>query len=284
MVAVAEAGAFHADLVLSLHENLQKALSQNNADAMKLWKQMQHYVEFYSRRVDPRTEPRANIGVFAADYKKSFEPINLLARHNIPFLILGPSDMTPERLKEFDTLIILASAVQNAKSINDFASQGGTAILVNSSGSNPWQSGRRVQTGERWVAYGVAKGRVVELFEPVPDPETFAQDIRRFMDKKVLISLWNALTTVAVPYRQPHGRMTILELVNYAEDPLRVQVQVKGSFHSIRYETPERGCCESLTPVQRDGFTEFVIPALRIGGRVHLKETHAGERHAPNAK
>jgi hypothetical protein len=73
--------------------------------------------------------------------------------------------------------------------------------------------------------------------------------------------------------------VTTLELVNYAEEPLRVQVQIKGSFHSIRYETPEHGCCESLTAVQRNGFTEFVIPDLRIGGRVHLKEARAGERH-----
>jgi hypothetical protein len=75
--------------------------------------------------------------------------------------------------------------------------------------------------------------------------------------------------------------VTTVELVNYAEEPLRVQVRVKGSFHTIRYETPERGCCESLTPVLRNGFTEFVIPDLRIGGRVHLKEARAIERHGP---
>ena len=285
LLAVAEAGAFHADLVLSLHENSQKALAQSDPDGINLWKQMQRYLEFYSRRINPPVEPASNIGVLAGDYKKSYEPINLLARHNIPFRILRRFDLTADRLKEFDILIVLASAMQNVKSITDFVARGGTAILVDSPGSYPWQSARPVQTGERWIAYSVGRGRVIELSEPVADPETFAQDIRRLMHKqKVLISLWNALTTVAVPYREPHG-VTILELVNYAEEPLRVQVQVKGSFHSIRYETPERGCCESLTPVARNGFTEFVIPDLRIGGRVQIKEGRAGERRAPtNAK
>jgi len=285
LLAVAEAGAFHADLVLSLHENSQKALAQSDPDGINLWKQMQRYLEFYSRRIPP-VEPAANIGVLAGDYKKSYEPINLLARHNLPFRILRPSDLTADRLKEFVMLIVLASAMQNVKSITDFAARGGTAILVDLPGPYPWQSVPRVQTGEHWVAYGVGRGRVIELSEPVADPETFAQDIRRLMDKqKVLISLWNALTTVAVPYREPHGGVTILELVNYAEEPLRVQVRVKGSFHSIRYETPERGCCESLTPVARSGFTEFVVPDLRIGGRVHLKEGRFGQRHTPtNAK
>jgi len=282
LLAVAEAGAFHADLVLSLHENLQKALAQNDRDGINLWKQMRRYLEFYSRRTPP-VEPAANIGILAGDYKKSYEPINLLARHNIPFRILRPSEQTAVRLKEFDMMVVLASATQqNVKLITDFASRGGIAIVVDSSGSYPWQSAKRIQTGDHSVAYAVGKGRIIELTEAVPDPETFAQDIRRLMDKqKVLISLWNALTTVAVPYREPHAGVTMLELVNYAEEPLRVQVQIKGSFHSIRYETPERGCCESLTPVQRNGFTEFVIPDLRVGGRVHLKEARAGEPHTP---
>ena len=282
LLAVAEAGAFHANLVLSLHDSVQKLLAQNDADGMNLWKPLQRYVQFYSGRIEPRVEPVANIGVLAGDYKKSYEPINLLARHNIPFRILRPADLKPDRLKEFDMLVVLASAPQDIKSITDFAARGGIAILVDLPGSYSWQSGRRVESGDRWVAYAVGKGRVIELTEPIPDPETFAQDIRRLMNKqKILISLWNALTTVAVPYREPHGGAIVVELINYSEEPLRVQVRVKGSFHSIRYETPERGCCESLSPVQHDGFTEFVIPNLRIGGRVHLQESHAGERRVP---
>jgi hypothetical protein len=87
-----------------------------------------------------------------------------------------------------------------------------------------------------------------------------------------LISLWNALTTVAALYDDPSGRESILELVNYSEEPVGIQIQVKGSFPSVRYETPERGCCESLTPELRNGFTEFEVPHLVIGGRVHLAQ------------
>jgi len=75
----------------------------------------------------------------------------------------------------------------------------------------------------------------------------------------------------------------VLEFVNYAEEPLRVQVQVKGSFASIRYETPEHRCCESLVPIKHNGFTEFVIPELRIAGRVHLDANHAIDSRATEA-
>jgi hypothetical protein len=84
------------------------------------------------------------------------------------------------------------------------------------------------------------------------------------------MSLWNGLTTIAVPYGERGGNVKVLEFVNYAEEPLPVQVQVKGSFASIQYETPEHQCCESLVAVKNNGFTEFVIPELRIAGRVYL--------------
>ena len=66
------------------------------------------------------------------------------------------------------------------------------------------------------------------------------------------------------------GTLKAIEFVNYATDPIRVQAQVKGSFTSVRYETPDHGCCWSLAPVRHDAFTDFVIPELSIAGRVHL--------------
>jgi hypothetical protein len=109
----------------------------------------------------------------------------------------------------------------------------------------------------------------------------FAQDIRRLLGKQnVLVSLWNGLTTIAVPYREHGGTLKVLEFVNYAEEPVRLQVQVIGTFTSIRYETPEHKCCESLVPVKHNGFTEFVIPELRITGRVHLEANHFNDSRA----
>jgi hypothetical protein len=113
---------------------------------------------------------------------------------------------------------------------------------------------------------------VLELAEPVTDPETFAQDIRRLLGtQNVVMNLWNGLTTIAVPYSEHSGTVKVLELINYSGDPLRLQVQVKGTFASIRYETPGHACCVSLVPVKHNGFTEFVIPELQIAGRVHLE-------------
>jgi hypothetical protein len=219
------------------------------------------------------------------DLDPTDEVMNLLARHNLPFKVLRAPDLKLGGLEGFDVVVVFAKPDREAcERIADLATQGKTVVVVEAHGSYPWQSHDAVRMNEQTVSYALGKGKVLELSEPVTDPETFAQDIRRLLGKEnVLMSLWNGLTTIAVPYRE-HGRaLKVLELVNYAEEPLRVQVQVKGSFASIRYETPEGGCCESLVPTKHDGFTEFVIPELRIAGRVHLDANQAMDSGARGA-
>ena len=281
-LAIAEAGALDADVMLRLPEKLQTGLTQNNPAAWEIWDEAKRYVTFISRLADRRPEPHSNVGVVIGDSGTSYEPINLLARHNIPFQVLSPSDFYEGKLQHIDVLIVFITPTeQMIRTLTDFASKGGTAVLVDSHGAFPWQSTPPMRNGQNSASYKVGKGRVIELSEPVSDPETFAQDVRSLIDnQKIEISLWNALTTVAVLYRSAGQEERIIELLNYAEEPLRLQVRVKGSFASIRYDTPDHGCCESLNPTRHGGFTEFVVPALQIAGRIYLRaeHSHAGGR------
>jgi hypothetical protein len=272
LLAVAEAGAFHADLVLNLAENLQRALALHNAGGLAIWKKVKRYIEFWPQEKQDSMEPLTNVGIVMDDNEKSYEAVNLMARHNIQIRAMRSDELKTHSLDLLDIAVVFATLEKDQSGIiADFAAQGGIAILVDSHGSHPWQSAQPLRSTEHSVTYEVGRGRIIELSEPVTDPETFARDVRRLMDKqKVLISLWNSLTTVAALYDDPSGRETILELVNYSEEPVGIQIQVKGSFPSVRYETPESGCCESLTPELRNGFTEFEVPPLVIGGRVHL--------------
>jgi hypothetical protein len=281
-LAVAEAGAFHADLILELDERLQKALTEHDPEAWTLWNHVRPYANFYPHTGEPGLEATANVAVVVDDLDTSDEPMNLLARHNIPFKVLRPADLKSEDLKGFDVVVVFAKPDQEAcERIAEIATHGKTVVLVDAHGSYPWRNGSSVRLNEHAVSYALGNGKVLELSEPVIDPETFAQDIRRLLGTQNLpMSLWNGLTTIAVPYSEHGRRVTVLEFVNYASEPLRVQVQVKGSFASIRYETPEQKCCESLVPVKHNGFTEFVIPELRIAGRVHLEVNQASDARA----
>ena len=276
-LAVAESCSFQADLILELEEGMQRALIAQDLQAKIFWKEVRSYIDFCTHAGEQGLKPAANVAVVVDELDTSDEVMNLLARHNIPFKVFLPSDLRAENSAAFDVVVVFAKRDQTAyKRIANLADHGKTVVVVDAHGAYPWQTHEAVRVNEHTVSYAVGTGKVLELSEPVADPETFAQDIRRLLGKQdVLMSLWNGLTTIAVPYRGPGGTLKVLNLVNYAAEPVRVQVQVKGSFSAIRYEAPGQECCQSLVPVKHDGFTEFVIPDLMIAGRVHLEAEQA---------
>lgn len=281
-LAVAEAGAFHADLLLDLDDHLQAGLNAHDPTAWKLWKDVLNYVNFYSRaKTQHRLEASANLAVVVTDLDPGDEVMNLMARHNIPFKVFRPADLKSNNFGAFDLIVVFAKPDQDtAQRIMDVAADGKTIVLIEAQGAYPWQKNKGVAVNEHTTSYDVGRGNVLELSEAVTDPETFSRDILRLLGREhTLIRLWNGLTTIAVPYGPNAQSVQEIELINYAADPLRVQVQVKGSFSSVQYESPDHACCESLAPVQHNGFTEFVIPDLYIAGRVHLGPANAGASH-----
>jgi hypothetical protein len=272
LLAVAEAGALHSDLILNLHPNLEKALVSGSDEGWTVWERIAKYVEFYLREGERPVAFQANVGVVTDNYDTSYEAMNLMARHNIPFRVLSPSHLTLQGLQGLDLIVVFAQPDEAAiRQVAGFVNGGGTAILVSLHGSFPWQSSGARQVSGESVIYTMGKGKVIELAEGIADVGTFSKDVRRLLGKeKLTISLWNASTIVAIPYKFPGASAATVELVNYSADPMPVQVRIKGTYSVVRYETPEQGCCEVLTPTHQDGFTQFNVSWLRIGGRVHL--------------
>ncbi len=272
VLAVAEAGAFHADLILEVHERQQKGLANGNKETLANWAQVKRTLAFYDRENEKTGEAASRVGVLTNDYESSYEAINLMARHNIPYRVLRSDDVKAQDLEEFDVVIAFAAPGKELTAdIHNFAERGGVAVLVNLPGDYPWDSSTPANKSAHSVTYAVGKGRVIELGEAVTDPETFARDVRRLMVKdRIPVSLWNSLTTLVVVYPGVKSGEKIVELVNYEEQPTQVQVQVKGSFGSATVESPARGCCEKLKLAQMDGFAEFVVPNVLNGARIHL--------------
>ncbi len=272
-LAIAEAAASHADLVLKLDERLQRALNNHDSEAWAVWNQVRSMIRFSVNRSKGDWDSAANVAVALDRLDANDEVLNLLSRHNIPFRVFLAEDLKKEVLKGFDLLItFLKPDKEIDERITNFASRGMTVVIVDAHNHHPWQENQEKQINEHTTSYAVGNGKILELSEPVPDPEVFAQDIRRLLGKSnALLSLWNGLTTIALPYKDRSGMVKLLELVNYSGDPVQVQVRVKGSFTSVSFESPQSHRCESLAPVKHDGFTEFVIPELTIAGRVHLE-------------
>jgi hypothetical protein len=279
LLAVAEAGALHSDLILNLHPSLEKALASGSAQGFAVWERIAKYIDFYLGEDERPVAFQANVGVVTDNYDASYETMNLMARHNIPFRVLRSGQVTAQGLKEFDLIIVFAEMDEAAhRQVAAFVNDGGLAILVGV--RNPFIgqfTGARQVSGDS-VIYPMAKGKIIELATGVADPGAFSKDVRRLLgNEKLPISLWNAATTLAISYKLPGTNSATVELLNYSADPMPVQVRVEGVYSAVRYETPERGS-EFLTPTHQNGFTQFDVPWLRIGGRVHLDATAAPQR------
>ena len=220
-------------------------------------------------------QPVSNVGIVTDDYDSSYEVMNLMARHNVYFRVLPPDRLRTGQLQGMALPVIFSPLDEaSARAVDHFASQGGTAVLVGSKGHFGWNSSPPVHQNSQSAIYQDGAGKVVEVAAPVENPEAFAQDIWRLLaPPERLLSLWNALTTLAAAYQDKTASEVLLNLVNYSGQAIRVQVRVKGRFSPSRYETPEQGCCLALSPTDDNGFTEFIVPSLTTGGRVRLSGT-----------
>jgi hypothetical protein len=239
LVAIAEAGSFGADLLLPLHERFARALLAGSPDARADWSEIRQSLDFYAWTVAAPPQLLANVAVVTSDPMRTFEIENLLVRHNLPFTVLAPAALTADRLAGLDLLIVLDT-------LDDAATQ-------------------------RVRAFGAAgKGRVVERADVPGDPNTFALEMRQLLgaDRRV-VDIWNGITVLVAPYTQSTAGDLVLTAVNYAAQPLPVQIRVRGAFSEVRYEAP--GQPAVLLPFEaRNGGTEFVLPALRVGARIFL--------------
>ncbi len=282
LVAIAEAGSFGGDLLLPLHERLQKDLLLGQPRARATWDRIRRYIEFYSWDLPARYRASANVGVVSSDPMAWFEVMNLLARHNLPFELIRAERLGKDGLDAFAALIVLDRADPGQmKALDAYARKGGTVVIDVQAGArpgiappkSPWAELPAVLRTEERITHQVGDGHVVEILRGIPDPNRFALEVRELLGPQHrLVDIWNGITVIAAPYMAPDGASALVTALNYAHQPLPVQLRVAGTYSLVQYESPEEG--PTLLPYQqRDGYTEFVLPALAIGGRVFLSRS-----------
>ncbi len=236
LVAVAEAASAGASLVLPLHSVFQQALLKGAPDARRDWAAVRRALAFHAWEVPRGYEPVADVSVVSADPWVSFEILNLLARHNVPFTLVAPAEDPPSPLSP---LVIVADppGPAVAKAIADAEAAG--AIVVRPDG-------------------------------PVVDPDAFAMDVRNRLGRsRRAIDIWNGITVLVTPWRDADDGTLLLGVVNYAHEPRPVQLRVQGLFTRVMVETPDEDA--TLIPfTHRDGQTEFVLPSVAVAARVFL--------------
>lgn len=271
LVAIAEAGGFGHDLLLPLHEGFQRDLLLGKPAARATWQEMRRYLEFYGWDLPRRYRRLSNVGVLVANPGDAVEVLRLLSRHNLPFEVVSPDALQRGDLRSFG-LIVALDPLQGgqAAALSAFARAGGTVVLNGPAQATAWEGALAAGENERQVTYGLGSGRIVARREAIADPDEFARDVRDMLGPEGrLVDVWNGITVMLAPYEDERGETLLLNVLNYAHSAQPIQLRVKGLFSEGYFESPEAG--PELLPLRhRDGFTEFVVPSLRVGGRVFL--------------
>lgn len=271
LVAIAEAGSFGSDLVLPLHESFQRSLLLGLPGARADWQEIRRSLEFYSWDLPRQYRPVANIGVVTSEPMRDFVLLNLLTRHNLPFVLIPPDRLNAEAVASMDLMILLDEASRpQAEFLAGFARKGGTVVLTSAPRGLPWHATAPLQESDERASYQVGEGRVLELRAPVTDPNAFAMQVREVLSaERRVVDIWNGITVLTALYESAEGDTLLLSVLNYAHMAQPVQLRVKGVYTQAHFESPESDA-ELLSLRHRDGYTEFVLPALRVGGRVFL--------------
>jgi hypothetical protein len=278
LVAIAEAGTFGGDVLLPLHERFQRSLVLGHPTARKEWEQIRQALEFYSWELPARHKRVSNIGIVTADPNAAFLILNLLVRHNLPFEAIKPRELAARKLESLAMLVVIDQpAGDQLKVLEGFASAGGTVVLPGLKGPFPWHSAPPAARTEQQTTYRVGKGLVLELPEQISDPNVFALEMRQALTREQrILEMWNGTTVIASPYEDADSGTLLITLLNYAHEPSPIQLRVRGTYSVVQYETPDAPAV--LIPYRHsNGQTEFVLPDLRVGGRVFLS-SHANTR------
>ena len=212
LVAIAEAGSFGADLLLPLHERFERELLAGAPDARADWDRDPQVrrllrVERAGRSIDRGQRWRGD-----GDPMRAFEMLNLLARHNLPFVTIVPAAVTAQTLAGIDLVVLLDEPT----------------------------GGRRARPPPR------SPNRAARSSRPRarrPIPNTFALEMRqRLGSERRVVDVWNGITVLVAPYSRPASEDLVLTVVNYAAQPLPIQIRVRGRFSEVQYRSPRPAC------------------------------------------
>lgn len=274
LVAIGEASGAGADIVLPLHERFQERLLLGLPEARAWWRTLDAYAAFDAWDVRGY-RATADVGVVTApEPLRWFEVMNLLSRHNLPFRHVPVAEIGARDLSDLDLLVVLDEpTAAQALALAAFAQRGGTVVLAGLKGTWPWHAGEPASRTDERTTWRAGSGTVIEFAQPVTDPNVFALEMRALVgDARRAIQIWNGITVLASHYTSANGDTTLVTLLNYARQPVEIQVRVPGTFAAAYIESPEDGAPVLLPFRQRGDGVEFVLPALRHAARVVLRK------------
>jgi hypothetical protein len=268
---VADAAVAGARWIVAIDDDFRAGLLRKDTHALATWRSIATYLKFSEDHGEWRNFSRyGNLGVILDITGKnpdiSDEYLNLLTRRQVPYRLIGRSELSAASLSSFQALLAVDLAPPTEaerKLLCDFAEQGGLVVAGPSWGDPP--------KGDPYAEVPVGKGRVAVYNEDPPNPESVAKDMLDLLDPEVMgLSVFNVPSAIA--YASISDKRVLVQLLNYAGRPIdRVTVRFNGIFKTARLYTPENPPLDLPVRAAANGRTELLIPKLSVWGAVLLE-------------
>jgi hypothetical protein len=276
-LVMAEAAVFGGSWSIDLDDWLRLGLYEREPMALQEWETLAKFQDFLANHSQYLLLPSlVNVAVILDDITQTSEILNLLARRGVQYRVLKKTDLAGVSLGAYNLVVAVnlnPFPPAEIQMLSDYVRAGGLAVVnppntpkIACGGSAQWsmdsEDYRDCPAGKgKWRVYG----------GPISDPDRFAKDVRAavsFNDR--WIRTWNAPTVLARTAQTKNSKQRIVHLINYGVEPIaELQIQVRGHFKTVQVLRPEDSPSGFLkgpvvTPVRKDGFTEFVLPLLGI--------------------
>ena len=281
LLALADTESCGARWIVSLDDSFRSALSSQQATALERWKEITGAIAFFrSRSAWSELHPKAALGIATgaaeADVATQGEILNLLARRQVPFRILGKSLW---RAAETQDLVAILCSDTNPPDptqrgvLLKFAEHGGLLIVPNT-----WErpDGALVSHDleDDYALVRVGNGRMAWARGSWQDPYRVAEEVHLLMSRRNdLVRLGNGASMSVCCTGSSDGRMMLVQLVSFDRRSSRVPVSlwVKPHFRAARLWKLGSSEPMILSAKTEQGGQELSLPPFATYAAVELE-------------
>jgi hypothetical protein len=286
LVAVADGAAHGGRWVVTLDKDLAGGLAARKPVSMDGWKKLMGAIAFFEAHSEwsawPVDAVLSVVSSFSGDNEFfSHELLNLMARTNISYGIVGTAGFRPEALAGLRAALYPDTQPPPAEvrqALVDFVERGGLLIAGPPWGTVPGAAAGSPSAEEPHPRYAwrrLGKGRIAMAHKQPDDPYEMAQDAQILLSHRYdLVRIFNGFLLGAYCTASLDGKRRLTHIVNYgagADDEDPATARIAGRFRSAKlwsFESAQPRRLEMV--VQKDGI-EVPLPGLAVYGGVELE-------------
>ena len=255
--AICDAAILGARWIVALDDDLASRLRQGEPAALKTWRRMAQYLEFFEKHREWRgLRPKGRLAVVQdidSGALVSGGILDMLGARHTPMRTIPRDHLNPETLQGASMAVSVdpdTLSPQQREILRGFARSGGTLLTT--------------PPGSRILAPPDPKRITLEESQ-VNRLNDIWRDVQSMIGRRNLgVRLFNVSGMLSNLLAGPEGTPVVIHLVNYTSYPVEnITVHLLGTFHRATLWTPEAGE-RALTPYKTEEGTGLDIESIAV--------------------